>query len=165
LKKFLGIILIMVFLHGCNNTEIPYTLTSTVQAFSVARTAELDAIATVNKSVAQTAELLPTKTTIPTKLLPSKTPRPQNTPVPKSNPTSIPNPTSEPNISGCPNGCTYHPEGCDIKGNISYNSKEKIYHLPGMTFYSETTINTEYGERWFCTEVEAKANGWRKALN
>lgn len=65
--------------------------------------------------------------------------------------------------NGCPEGCTYHKEGCDIKGNISYNSGEKIYHTPGQEYYSDTVINTNYGERWFCAEIEAKANGWRKS--
>lgn len=67
--------------------------------------------------------------------------------------------------SGCPNGCTLHVTGCDIKGNISYNTGEKIYHVPGQEFYSATNISSEYGERWFCTEAEAIANGWRKAKN
>lgn len=63
--------------------------------------------------------------------------------------------------SGCPFGCTYHKEGCDIKGNISFNTHEKIYHLPWQKYYDETIINSDYGERWFCTEEEAKSNGWR----
>jgi len=66
-------------------------------------------------------------------------------------------------FSGCPIGCTYHPSGCDIKGNISYTTKEKIYHVPGGEFYDECDINPEYGERWFCTEQEAINNGWRKS--
>lgn len=64
---------------------------------------------------------------------------------------------------GCPDGCTYHKEGCDIKGNVVFNSTEKIYHLPEMEYYDETVINPGYGERWFCTEVEAVENGWRKS--
>lgn len=67
------------------------------------------------------------------------------------------------NSSGCPDGCDYHKAGCDIKGNIGFSSKEKIYHLPGMEFYDETKIDPSYGERWFCTESEAIANGWRKS--
>ena len=72
---------------------------------------------------------------------------------------------SSPNLSqnGCPTGCTFHPDGCDIKGNISISSGEKIYHVPGGTFYDETVIRPEYGERWFCTEQEAINNGWRKS--
>lgn len=56
-------------------------------------------------------------------------------------------------------------QSCDIKGNISINSGERIYHVPGQEFYDETIIRTEYGERWFCTEDEAKSAGWRKAKN
>lgn len=65
--------------------------------------------------------------------------------------------------SGCPSGCTYHKDGCDIKGNVAFDSGEKIYHLPSQKYYSETVINIKYGERWFCTEDEAIANGWRKS--
>ena len=64
---------------------------------------------------------------------------------------------------GCPDGCASHKSGCDIKGNISINTGEKIYHLPGQEYYEETRISPEYGERWFCTEAEARANGWRKS--
>lgn len=64
----------------------------------------------------------------------------------------------------CPYGCTYHKNGCDIKGNISFNSGEKIYHLPWQEYYSETIINPDYGERWFCTEDEARQNGWRISM-
>jgi hypothetical protein len=64
---------------------------------------------------------------------------------------------------GCSNGCTYHKPGCDIKGNISYNTGERIYHVPGQEYYDKTKISPEYGERWFCTEQEAIANGWRKS--
>lgn len=53
---------------------------------------------------------------------------------------------------------------CDIKGNIN-TSGEKIYHLPGCGSYSKTKIDESRGERWFCSEEEAQAAGWRKALN
>lgn len=53
--------------------------------------------------------------------------------------------------------------GCDIKGNISINSGQHIYHVPGQMFYSETIIRPEYGERWFCSEAEAIAAGWHRA--
>lgn len=52
---------------------------------------------------------------------------------------------------------------CNIKGNISINSGERIYHVPGQKYYSETRIRLEYGERWFCTEQEARNAGWRRA--
>jgi endonuclease YncB( thermonuclease family) len=52
--------------------------------------------------------------------------------------------------------------GCAIKGNINGNGR--IYHLPGQQFYNRTTINPAEGERWFCSEAEAQAAGWRRAL-
>lgn len=54
---------------------------------------------------------------------------------------------------------------CTIKGNISYKGNEKIYHLPSCENYSDTVINTDYGERWFCSEQEAVSAWWRKASN
>ncbi len=53
--------------------------------------------------------------------------------------------------------------GCKIKGNISYETGEKIYHLPGAEDYESTVIDPTRGEKWFCTESEAIANGWRKS--
>jgi hypothetical protein len=57
----------------------------------------------------------------------------------------------------------YTPGSCNIKGNISYSTGEKIYHVPGQQYYSRTKINTAYGERWFCSEAEAIRAGWRKS--
>jgi endonuclease YncB( thermonuclease family) len=54
--------------------------------------------------------------------------------------------------------------GCDIKGNISSNGN-RIYHLSGTTWYSRTKINEAKGERWFCSEEEARAAGWRAPYN
>lgn len=53
---------------------------------------------------------------------------------------------------------------CTIKGNISYKTGEKIYHVPGGNFYTRTKINLSKGERWFCSEEEARKAGWRKSL-
>jgi hypothetical protein len=52
---------------------------------------------------------------------------------------------------------------CRIKGNISIDTGERIYHVPGQTYYNDTRINHSYGERWFCTEAEARAAGWRRS--
>ncbi len=52
---------------------------------------------------------------------------------------------------------------CNIKGNISVSSGARIYHVPGQEFYDQTQINTSKGERWFCSEAEARAAGWRRA--
>jgi endonuclease YncB( thermonuclease family) len=49
--------------------------------------------------------------------------------------------------------------GCMIKGNIS--SGGRIYHVPGGDSYDKTRIDESTGERWFCTEAEAKEAGWR----
>ena len=51
------------------------------------------------------------------------------------------------------------PDGCAIKGNISANGK--IYHPPWSPWYDRTRISTKNGERWFCSEDEAIAAGWR----
>ncbi|AYD00292.1 hypothetical protein [Neorhizobium sp. NCHU2750] len=52
---------------------------------------------------------------------------------------------------------------CDIKGNIAIDSGEKIYHVPGQFYYQQTRISPEYGERWFCSEEDARAAGWRRS--
>jgi hypothetical protein len=52
---------------------------------------------------------------------------------------------------------------CGIKGNISIDSGERIYHLPGQLYYEDTRIRPEYGDRWFCSEADARAAGWRRA--
>ena len=49
---------------------------------------------------------------------------------------------------------------CLIKGNIS-SSGERIYPVPGGAFYGRTKISPARGERFFCSEAEAKAAGWR----
>ena len=51
------------------------------------------------------------------------------------------------------------PTNCRIKGNISKNGK--IYHVPGSPSYDQTEIDESNGEKWFCTEAEARAEGWR----
>ena len=52
--------------------------------------------------------------------------------------------------------------GCAIKGNVSGNGV-RIYHVPGQRDYGRTRISAPKGERWFCSEAEARAAGWRKA--
>ena len=51
---------------------------------------------------------------------------------------------------------------CRIKGNVS-RSGERIYHVPGAQHYEGTRISPGKGERWFRSECEARAAGWRKA--
>ncbi len=51
---------------------------------------------------------------------------------------------------------------CAIKGNIS-SGGTRIYHMPGQADYERTGIRENKGERWFCSEAEAQAAGWRRA--
>lgn len=58
---------------------------------------------------------------------------------------------------------TEQPAECVIKGNISRRTGERIYHVPGGEYYDVTRIDRLKGERWFCSEAEAKAAGWRRS--
>ena len=53
-------------------------------------------------------------------------------------------------------------ENCNIKGNISADG-EHIYHVPSGHWYARTKIDESVGERWFCSEKEAIAGGWRRS--
>ena len=48
--------------------------------------------------------------------------------------------------------------GCLIKGNRNRRG-EWIYHLPGMPYYEQTRA-----EEMFCTEAQARAAGYRRAI-
>jgi len=61
-----------------------------------------------------------------------------------------------------PNETADRDHDCKIKGNISSKGK-KIYHVPGGRWYEKTRIDTTKGERYFCSEQEAKAAGWRRS--
>lgn len=52
--------------------------------------------------------------------------------------------------------------GCRIKGNVNRRG-DRIYHVPGGASYGATRIDVSRGERWFCSEAEARAAGWRRA--
>lgn len=101
-----------------------------------------------NQPATQAAPLMPQKTAAPSKPAPPAT----KTTAPK---TTAPKPaapmTTAPSTSGC-----------KIKGNIS-SKGEKIYHMPGQRYYDATKIDLSKGERWFCSEADAVAAGWRKA--
>jgi hypothetical protein len=53
-------------------------------------------------------------------------------------------------------------DACNIKGNVNTRG-ERIYHVPGQRYYDETVIAASHGERWFCSEAEARAAGWRRS--
>lgn len=70
---------------------------------------------------------------------------------------------SNPNAFQCVGGCSTPPAGCTIKGNV--NSKgDRIYHTTASRDYDVTKVKLEEGDRWFCTEEEAKAAGFRAPL-
>jgi hypothetical protein len=83
-------------------------------------------------------------------------------------------PDTLPSVEGAPgvecNACTLRhkallkrrkpTEQCRIKGKIG-DAGERIYHLPGGGRYERTDIDPAKGERWFCTEAEARAAGWK----
>jgi endonuclease YncB( thermonuclease family) len=51
---------------------------------------------------------------------------------------------------------------CTIKGNINRKG-ERIYHLPGQIDYAKINMRDPQ-KRWFCSEDEARAAGWRPAM-
>jgi len=55
------------------------------------------------------------------------------------------------------------PDGCPIKGRVS-RRRGKVYVLPWSRKYHGVRIRSRRGERWFCTEKEAIAAGWRPAV-
>jgi len=71
---------------------------------------------------------------------------------PSENPVGSPVPPPSPTSPGT----------CLIKGNIA-NDGERIYHLPGQQYYRVTVITPAKGERWFCSEADAVAAGWRRS--
>lgn len=53
------------------------------------------------------------------------------------------------------------PDGCPIKGTL--RSSRKIYSLPGSAEYDRARVRTDRGERWFCSEDEARGAGFSPA--
>jgi endonuclease YncB( thermonuclease family)/Flp pilus assembly pilin Flp len=53
------------------------------------------------------------------------------------------------------------PDGCPIKGRVAGDAK--TYVLPWASSYGDTKVRTSRGERWFCSEAEATAAGWKIA--
>ena len=91
-----------------------------------------------------------------------------------SSPTPSPSPTQNfvggtlPARPGSPSGsggaCEF--SGSDtpvIKGNVDQRPGERLYHVPGSLFYSTTVVEPGRGDRWFCTEAEAQALGWKRS--
>lgn len=54
---------------------------------------------------------------------------------------------------------------CNIKGNISFETWEKIYHTTDCKDYNSVKIDKNNGERWFCSQVDANDLWRRKSKN
>ena len=85
-----------------------------------------------------------------------------------SNPTQISQQTAYPTAQ--PQYLTQMPTAsskrCVIKGNVSKrNNDQKIYHCPNWRDYDRTNVIESEGDRWFCTEAEAIAAGFRAPKN
>jgi endonuclease YncB( thermonuclease family) len=53
------------------------------------------------------------------------------------------------------------PDGCPIKGNVQ--GGRRLYVLPWSQDYARVRVSLSRGERWFCSEAEAQAAGWKPA--
>lgn len=51
------------------------------------------------------------------------------------------------------------PDGCPIKGRVRGSSR--VYTMPWSDGYDSNRVRTERGDRWFCSEEEAQAAGFK----
>lgn len=61
--------------------------------------------------------------------------------------------------------CEEKQEGCIIKGNYRSADTTRIYHTPDCYNYDRITVKPGTTDRWFCSEKEAQAAGFRKSLD
>ncbi len=106
-------------------------------------------------TIRPTRTAAPAATTRPTRA-------PSGTPVPPTDTPPTAAPATAAPAASCPDGCTEQKPGCDIKGNVN-SEHQRIYHKPGMRDYNKTKVQLDEGDRWFCTEAEAQAAGFRRA--
>ncbi len=59
-------------------------------------------------------------------------------------------------------GLTPPDPDCAIKGSVSFTGK-RVYVMPGHRDYRSTFIDQSDGERWLCSEDEARQAGWKPA--
>ncbi|MCB1509559.1 MAG: thermonuclease family protein [Hyphomicrobiaceae bacterium] len=55
------------------------------------------------------------------------------------------------------------PDGCPIKGRVV--RARKLYVLPWARAYTRVRLRKDRGERWFCSEADAIAAGWKPAIS
>ena len=53
------------------------------------------------------------------------------------------------------------PDGCPIKATLAGDTK--IYLVPGANRYEKVKVRPDRGERWFCSEADALAAGWKQS--
>ena len=53
------------------------------------------------------------------------------------------------------------PAGCPIKGKDRTQARDKVYILPWSSSYESHRVSQSRGDRWFCSEDEALAEGWK----
>lgn len=51
---------------------------------------------------------------------------------------------------------------CVIKANKGIDDRKNLYHFPGCGQYNNTIVQLSLGDRWFCSEDEAKQAGFIK---
>lgn len=53
---------------------------------------------------------------------------------------------------------------CNIKGNVpqSQTKKYQFYYTPNCPHYTSTKVQLYLGDKWFCSEQEAKSAGFQK---
>ena len=51
------------------------------------------------------------------------------------------------------------PDGCPIKGDLKRG--QRIYVLPWSRGYDRVRVSLDRGDRWFCSEEEAREAGWK----
>lgn len=54
------------------------------------------------------------------------------------------------------------PEDCVVKGVVRFG--EKFYYLPGDWKYFDRDIDPDRGDKWFCSEEEARLTGFRATI-
>jgi len=55
---------------------------------------------------------------------------------------------------------------CVIKGNLRIpGNGNKTYHFPGCGQYNQTIVELYKGDKWFCTEAQAKKEGFAKGAD
>jgi micrococcal nuclease len=50
-----------------------------------------------------------------------------------------------------------------IKAIVDARTAERLYHVPGGPSYSSAVVDAANGDGWFCTEVQAVADGWKRS--